>query len=514
MDDQQLEKQLQQLKNTYNQMPRFSDQDKIMKEIQQERREKPAFKVRRFRKAPLIASIAGLVVIGGMLGNGLLQSNLTLSNSSENSVETTNPQFDVELDNKFDALVQELFIEKLQLSKVPADLEFIKEAEKFAAHSKEKLSEMGEEEAEALYRISVEELEKKLESPAETIQRLTNSTNLGVDLRSDELTRLVKKQMELRPLLASHMGEWSEEALTSQGYTLQQTDLQIDWSFLDQTFRKITNEKISRFIQLQNHVVTIQAENLSWNDLSDRIVDIEWYLQTFPQADFMLVEKMLQQYHEHLYLYLGKGESHSSFQENGYLKQEVQSSYERFLINYPNTLTFFTVQSFYSLLENNGFQTSEEVQAFVVNGLAQNLEVERSAEDIQEPILPLKEPLDQRYEKWKLDQSAMSLEKLLPIEVAQFFAKAIEENAFDLAEKLVVSRESEEINIEKSSPYLSPYWLTLTEGKIKTLPDDMGKILMWVTDETAISTPYFVRFLKDENSWKIDWDALLFQARQ
>ncbi|TDQ40401.1 hypothetical protein [Aureibacillus halotolerans] len=511
MDNQKLEERLEKLKASYDQMPTFSDSERMMKAIKAERKQ-TLKRMGRFRKLPIIASIAGIVIAGGIIGQGLIMPTAPSESSSDQPVKNNEDLSEV-LTKDFTRLTETLFLDDLGLPNIPDNIAFIEEARAYMLERKEHLEQMNGEKAEAFYKLSLSELEKKLEAPAKTIARLQVEQDIPVNIRSDEVVRLILKLKQLQPILEAALNEqtFTNEQLQTQGYELTKDGVTINWRFLEDQYVLITNDSVSQYLQIQAFIA--QQASPSWNDLARQVVRLEHFLQSFPQVNTDFITDVHALYRDRLMAYLGKSDVRTAFLPNGYLRGEVQASYEQFLTNYPNTQTFFTIQTYYELLRQHSFQQSADTEAFTVGGLAMNIAVERDAQPVTGPLLPLSEAQQQMYDR--LLASGETQSDATPLDILQLFARAVEDDQFEVASMLVARNKGtmpiEADVLRDTMDFISPFWLSLQEGRIKTLPGALGSILVWTPENEWAYESHFVRFYNQSEGWVIDWDGLRAQ---
>ena len=119
----------------------------------------------------------------------------------------------------------------------------------------------------------------------------------------------------------------------------------------------------------RTYLVEDAALSITWDQLSDRIVDWQNYLDKYPDYPGKKEVEGYISFYLDLYL-LNFGLDNTPMFINGVLTDEVRMSYERFIEKYHGTKYHGIVKEYYNLLKKHDFNITEEAKNFLAdNGI-------------------------------------------------------------------------------------------------------------------------------------------------
>lgn len=418
MGELDLEKRLQRLNTAYEDIPTVTTSDSIIDFIKQQ--EQPSHQQmrwwQRYIKLPYVASFLGILVIGALLAGELLsqpegQYSMHSGDSAakdEAKVGITEFQNGDNGKNEIlmDAADKQAFIDQLhaqydqQLKHLQEGLQtdtdlteysFVQQANDLV-QSFEQAEFQSQSEMRAKFEETKSQVSVKLAIPSEMISMITlEQKKLSQAEVNDLLSELLVKQQELLPLLQQ---KWVDYNIKNPvDYTmvdeLNQTSSLDDpelsmfaqsiranaYRFVDEgegmvgvaiDYERLNAEfpdsSLAGYYELIPKLdVARDAELIvSWNELSEVIVQLEQFMLEDP--GFIMNKDIYIDYQRLLQFYLHGIDNSPVFHDNGLLRKEVRSSYERFLETYPDTETYVVIKWYMDLLEKNHFTRTDEVK--------------------------------------------------------------------------------------------------------------------------------------------------------
>lgn len=174
----------------------------------------------------------------------------------------------------------------------------------------------------------------------------------------------------------------SEEILTKSGLRTNHSEsgefFAEDPSYLPANFASTLSEGLQEFLKIRQtefeqagrtYLVEDAALTITWDQLSDRIVDWQNYLDKYPDYPGKKEVEGYISFYLDLYL-LNFGLDNTPMFINGVLTDEVRMSYERFIEKYHGTKYHGIVKEYYNLLKKHDFIITEEAKSYLAdNGI-------------------------------------------------------------------------------------------------------------------------------------------------
>lgn len=400
MDEKMLEKRLNQLKSSYDQIPTISNPNSILKRIKDT--EKPINKRNRIQ-FPYVASIIGVLLLAGILSTQLL-TQYTQGDTSQ----VEEKQVSKELIFQRASELEELYIQKV---KVLQEQLYFEEVEHFAfvVEAKTMITDFrrsspdiyaGEKSLEHEFENTKKLLERKLMLPREEMDYIKEHANGGTVTADEEVMSIIEKQEELLSIfkykwdylyqkhskeLTNHGDllntfinysdykgtEISELAnkLVENGYYVNSQgefpEVGINFDSLGsyEGLSSLPNlsDTMKTYLEIKSMKVTTDGALLvSWDELSDNLIKIEEIVRG--NKDFLLNKELFEMYNLYFNLYTNKDLTlpNSPIFDGEILKEEVKQSYERFITEYPDTKSGEAISEYYDLLKNNNYKRIDQ----------------------------------------------------------------------------------------------------------------------------------------------------------
>jgi hypothetical protein len=400
MDDKYLEKRLQNLKSSYEEIPTVSNPVEIVTKIKMtEQKPKRKYLVH----LPYIASFIGVILIGSLLAVQLLNNENEIQPGGSNSDPNVSEQQEVPTQDDIEEKSKELrtYYEEL-LTYLKSNLEtenvddysFVKDSKYVVDHfgdpsfkvftNKQDLNDYFES---AKYYISY-----KLLTPKQHIDALSQREN---EIPDEEILGLISKQEEI--LNTIYEPQWNHhssavysemsdiglsdileklnsrydfqseeinqfaEIVSNNGFVFEHAgegmiEISKDYSRLSQL--NVSQQVADYFTMIQERVAMDAALIITWDELSDRIVKLERFILANP--NFPDTKVLYELYKKYFTFYTTDLLDNTSIYDREVLVEEVKRSYERFIEIYQGTETVQPINDFYQRLEQNNFNQVEE----------------------------------------------------------------------------------------------------------------------------------------------------------
>lgn len=332
MEHDQLEEKLREQKHAYDDMPKISTPDNIIRYI--EETPKSPLQQRRWvqKLLPFAAGIVALFVISALVYSQFQSERQSASQNEpteqfdsgemEIAVEDT-PNLPDDMPNSIDK-VREMFAEMKQADIPPAQID---EVFMVFLQSRNRLLKKEQSELNQI-RYDADDIVAVLDKP----DRLENK----------ELEKFVKKAVE-------HGFSFDNREATLK--LVIPYDKYLEW------FRSYVSDKMGSYLQLESDRIVLKEGSLAatWNDVGDELVRLEQFLKKWPDFTFHL--KLKERYIRNLRLYFHGSINTFPFQHGtDVLKDEVKASYQYVMETYPDTTTASIVREYYEKLEDNHFR--------------------------------------------------------------------------------------------------------------------------------------------------------------
>lgn len=354
-NEQQLDDKLSRQKKSYENMPHFSSTGSIIEYIETKELEKKR-KRQKWRKVPYVAGMAAVLCISIVMasslnmewGSGPSQSNSSSTGSEIQKNENIQAGGD-------DPAPESASSEALQI--VPSNNLPMTEA----------LDQVEDMDADDVPQDSIDKY--FLELLSNMNQQLTTYRAQWQNKYRQSFYTLVKgseqdrtailmgdtEKLAANPDLKSFVGKVVREGFTFELIGEGGIMPVINYQIMQEKFSSALSDKLNTYIHLssQPRVAIDAAIAVSWNDLSEMLIQRERFLTTYPEFPFN--KELKSQYRQFIHYYLNGLPNTVAF-ENGTLKKEVKDSYLALIENHPETVTAEIVSNHYEKLKENNFE--------------------------------------------------------------------------------------------------------------------------------------------------------------
>lgn len=394
MDDKFLEKRLQNLKSSYEELPTVSKPKDIVTKIKLTER-KP--KKKYLFHLPYVASFIGVLLIGSLLAVQLLNDEKDLQQGGNNKgTEQSEQQVPTQEDIEGKSQELRLYYEEL-LTDLKSNLEIENVAQySFVEDSQYVVERFGDpsfkvftskQDLNDYFENTKYYITQKLLTPEQQISVLSQRE---IQIPDDEVLGLIIKQEEI--LNTNYEPKWNEllntvysevneivlptmlerlnsrydfeseevnhfaKAVVSNGFIFEHVGegmigISKDYSRLSQL--NVSQQITDYFTMIQERIVMDAALMISWNELSDRIVKLERFILSNP--NFPDNKVLYELYKRYFTFYTTDLLDNTPIYERNVLIEEVKRSYERFMEMNKDTETYQEIKEFYMKLEGNDF---------------------------------------------------------------------------------------------------------------------------------------------------------------
>ncbi|MGV2940041.1 hypothetical protein AB5I83_10660 [Mesobacillus sp. LC4] len=467
MDDQLLEKRMENLKKAYDEMPDDENRSAILAAIKKDQKKQQQNK---WFHLPYAASFIGAGMIAGVLMMQYIGDRAPSEEKTEQHQAAPGEKSSGELKKSdvkavFDDLEKYYQDRELQTKE---KLGFLSGFENYLYRNIP--MELNDEEAaflsnlEAYEQTDLEDTRKKLTSdinqaftmPSEIIDKLMQRKNDEVTLDGPEFTLLnqlesflgayylsmtyyeddinkaienenaveVVKKMNAggAGLSSTALKEMSTKAVVN-GYAFREEEGSIvpyvNFSGLADRLRGSVNEDFIKYLELRsNRVQDRNGEVISFEGLADLLVKLETSIATV--KDETIKETMNNDVKSLFALFLV---SEHIYNKNNELKDEVKKAYLYLMETYPDTQTAATVQNMYKKMESNNFLKPDDVERLDPSYLEFPTHLKRE-DIIGRKVLPLPDSLLSSYKEFAAKKNFNILRDYGPFEIMQMYFHA------------------------------------------------------------------------------------------
>lgn len=394
-----LEQRLNQLKNSYEEVPTASNPANIMESIKKSEIKKKK-KKKWVVQLPYVASFIGVLIIGSLLAVQMLSSQGSNQGDGEKKPEEKPPVTEEkvteeEILEKHKEL-ENFYYEQMTMFQqntdftIPDNLPYFNEVKALVdktadpAYKKYRNAKDLEESFEEYKRI----VQNSFELSKIDLEQLPLSSK--EDLSSDVMD-IIHKQEGIRPLYINQLKGLSEKlntlsndfleqlnklntlqiedqellefatSIKENGYYFKDLEGQLEitvnyQSYIDKHDDRLSQE-VKDFINLQNKPVAVDGYlQESWEGLADRIVEMERIRNNYEGSSKVIMDN---EFYNYINLYLNDIANPPSFAKDGTLVPELKVSYEKFLREQdPNTEAYKRIQEHYNTLKEGNFNKS------------------------------------------------------------------------------------------------------------------------------------------------------------
>lgn len=394
MDDKFLEKRLQNLKASYEELPTVSQPKDIVTKIKMTERKS---KKKYLFHLPYAASFIGVLLIGGLLAMQLLsdEKEIQQGNDIDQHSELLQEPTQDEIEEKSTEL-RSYYEELLTYLKNNLETENV-DHYSFVKDSKYVVDRFGDpsfkvftnkQDLNDYFESTKYYIGYKLLTPKQHIDALSQRQT---EIPNDEILGLIIKQEEI--LKTIYEPEWNQHSITiysemsdnglsaileglnskhdfksedvntfaktvvSNGFIFEHVgegmiEISKDYSRLSQL--NVSQQITDYFTMIQERIVMDAALIITWNELSDRIVKLERFILSNP--NFPDNKILYELYKRYFTFYTTSLLDNTPIYERDVLIEEVKNSYEQFLEVNKGTETVQVINEFYQRLEENNFK--------------------------------------------------------------------------------------------------------------------------------------------------------------
>ncbi|MBE4907471.1 hypothetical protein IMZ08_05255 [Bacillus luteolus] len=394
MDDKFLEKRLQNLKSSYEELPTVSQPKDIVTKIKMTERKS---KKKYLFHLPFAASFIGVLLIGSLLAMQLLNNENDIQQGSNKDPQSELLQVPTqdEIEEKSKEL-SSYYEELLTYLKNNLETENV-ERYSFVKDSKYVVDRFGDpsfkvftnkQDLNDYFESTKYYIGYKLLTPKQHIDALSQRKN---EIPDDEILGLIIKQEEI--LKTIYEPKWNQDSnaiyremsdiglsailerlnskhdfkseeintfaktVVSNGFIFEHVgegmiEITKDYSRLSQL--NVSQQITDYFTMIQERIVMDAALIITWNELSDRIVKLERFILSNP--NFPDNKILYELYKRYFTFYTTSLLDNTPIYDRDVLIEEVKSSYERFMEINKGTETAQVINDFYQRLEENNFK--------------------------------------------------------------------------------------------------------------------------------------------------------------
>jgi hypothetical protein len=478
MDDKTFESRLQSLKHAYDEMPKFSNSERIVEAVKQSEKSKK----RKFHTYfPLVVSFIGAVLVGGLLTlqfmNQIQQGNEPEKPTPQENI--TNPVESPPARKEIEEKVQQLRdVYDQQVKELENELQ-IKNAERYAfvAEAKNTIDVFAsfpfknDGELQKKFVNTQEFIERRVATPKDEIEILTIKGKDQPSMVTDQdLLGFINKQKELQELYSHHLERFTQaiydeanqagfdetiiklnqqapfsasaelnefvQTVLENGYHFTTSEggfyIEIDYERLKKQLEMVISDVMAKYLEIEAHADISEDASLTvtWDELADRIVELERFILKNPTFKENTV--LYDRYKNFMRFYL-KGMDNTDiadYSHPGQLAPEVKNSYERFLKEYNNTEAYAIVKEYYNKLKFNHYRLTEEIRSYDIK-FPELYEPNAGASHIKESLFPLTEDLQSIYNQYKEKKDDSLLIGLRPFDVMRIYMYADSQRDID-----------------------------------------------------------------------------------
>ncbi|WP_139125042.1 hypothetical protein [Bacillus solimangrovi] len=290
-------------------------------------------------------------------------------------------------------------------------------------------------------------------------------------------------------------------------------DIVVDYNWMQRNlFDHLTTEMNDYFsIMQQMDILNDGALTVSWNELSNRIVQLEDFMLWNPT--FEKSPDLHEYYYKFLTYYIFGVDNSPVFDETGSLNYKVKESYQRFMLTYDNQQTLHTIKEYYSILEQHQFNRSEASTSFVINGLSQQVPLNSKVNsNVEHKLFPLSAELNSIYEKFSSSYDEQLLKGLSALDVMRLYVHAAQTNNSEVNYELYFNDEnyylpSKSEYLQESKHVPESKWSEINEDIVDIVSESFDndeeviKLILQSRDEPV----YFQMRRNKGGIWKVSW---------
>ncbi|WLR50391.1 hypothetical protein LC040_14130 [Bacillus tianshenii] len=563
MDDRLLEKRLNKLKDEYEKMPSSTSADKVTNYVFTQ--EKKRCKKMRFSKLPSIVSSVAVILIACILGAQYILPQNDGQLSKEGSEVLSAKEEADQLTDKEKALIKEEInthidkkLEQLRSMTTLTNLEQIDYVDQVVQQVNENLYTIYEhgdmlyvgdkKTSKGIEKDAKAYLDYKLNIPAANLQAFEKNGAEWYE-SEEQLLDILEKQQQLSEIL---IVEWQEKNFRQQVSSIPQDKLihrlnepstienaqvrhfaefvqknglvfvengegmlgiAINYKWMQKQLYDELSAQINDYFAIRQNlnVVSDGTLTISWDELADRIINLEDFMMRNPT--FSKSPDLHQYYYQFLTYYLFGIDNSPVFDSNGKLLPEVKDSYERFMQMYDNQQTYYTIKGYYDILQKNQFVRSKESSSYVIGGLSQRVSIQSPKQsESEEKLLPLGDDLSSVYREFASSKDEAKLKGLSPLDVMRLYVHAEEIN--DIETKYALYMHGNNYYVPAKDEYMSSVnevpsvdWKSINEQidsiDTESIDEQTRVVKIILTEEQE---PKYFRLLKnDQGIWKVSW---------
>ncbi|WP_108670712.1 hypothetical protein [Peribacillus acanthi] len=468
MEDNQLEKRLEQLNKAYKSIPSKTDYDRLAKVVIKET--KPVKKW----SFPYVASLIGVGIIAGILLMGILHNSKGNNLQSEKPKETVVPPSKEEKLNEEIKSYEELesyFDKKVADTSKRLGYKDFKESD-MVNEIREKINNLitqedlkTEEAVLESIQTTKEEVDFYLTAPSYYLEKLSAST-LAYEEQEVLFYEYMRQMNQLKPILQMELAEiflnedssdivevvakmnegiyhGSDEAaifvkaMRENGYSFTTIEglleLNIDYASIYDRMGDQANTEISQYLTLKIDRPQLSDGAFSgrWHEIGDYLLQSEKVILNM--NDGVWKENLKQDFRLFFGIYLLGLPNDPVFDWNGKINEDIKKAWE----DMENHATFQTAKSilqFVEQLKGNGWEKPEKFEASEVPypafSLSDGVPNNQNPDIIEEPILPLSANLLSKYDGFKATGNEEILNGLSAFDVMRLYFHAENEKDF------------------------------------------------------------------------------------
>ncbi len=141
-------------------------------------------------------------------------------------------------------------------------------------------------------------------------------------------------------------------------------------NYLSDSLREYEQIKMQELLEIgdeehSTYLIEDAALFISWDELSDRIIRLENYINKYP--DTLEKEEALNSIGYYIWIYTASALDNTPVYQGNKLSESVMDSYKRFINTYEESNYYDVISGYYDILSKNGFYLNDDVIKYLEN---------------------------------------------------------------------------------------------------------------------------------------------------
>ncbi|HET7616198.1 MAG TPA: hypothetical protein VFK27_04490, partial [Bacillales bacterium] len=361
IEDDRISEQLEEQKQAYENMPKFSSAEKIIDHIESSKAGKRKFGKRFRRFLPYAAGIAAALLVTA-LSLSQIHSQREWEGAEKNHIfhkystkraqpetkRNQNQDDQSHVDRNADDSQNDNEAAPITVGKTPKTVDQAK-----VAFTNMKNDGKSSEEVDAVFVKFLRSRMKLTETEQGELQKLSGNWYATFESPEEVMKQPDKiKDPQFREFVMK---------LKEQGLGLMQREgmleLTVPFNDYKEWFSPYVSDQMKQYLSLEANQIVLRDASFdeSWNALGEQLVSTENFLTKYP--DFSFNPELKSRYSRDLHIYLFGIPNKKPFdRQTGTLLDEVRQSYEKIMADYPDSTTAKIVKNYYQALKDNDWK--------------------------------------------------------------------------------------------------------------------------------------------------------------